>query len=162
MNSIIIKILIYYFKTFYKIKLRQLEKWNATEESKRDSVETNPLKIFLTAIDNCKPVVQMSAVRKAGILYQVPVPISEISREFRAMKFLVNSCRRRDKVRFYDRLANEILLAYQNEVSKVIIFLVFKMINAFFVFKLRDKPFLKKLNFINKRKQIVHMLIIGK
>ncbi len=106
-------------KTFYKIKLRQLEKWNTTEESKRDTIETNPLKIFITAVENCKPVVQMTPVKKAGITYQVPVPITESAREFRAMKFLVNSCRRRDKTRFYDRLASELLLAYQNEVFDI-------------------------------------------
>lgn len=98
-----------------------MEKWNKAEATKREGIETNPLKIFLTAIENCKPVVLMTQVRKAGILYQVPVPITDRGSEFKAMTFIINSCRRRDKfVRFYDRLANEILSAYNNEAFYLI------------------------------------------
>ncbi len=107
----------FFFQTFYVLKIRQLQKWNAAPENKRDEIETNPLKIFLTALENCKPIVGVTPIKKAGISYQVPVPIREAERNFKAMKILINTCRKKEKtMRFYDRLANELLSAYENEV----------------------------------------------
>lgn len=105
-------------KAFYKIKLKQVEKLNKeTDEAKRSQIEANPLNIFLQALDNCKPLLKLEPVNKGGITYQCPMPMSEREREFKAIKFILNSCLEKDRnMRFYDALANELLDAYQFQV----------------------------------------------
>jgi small subunit ribosomal protein S7 len=105
-------------KAFFEIKLRQIEKWHAAESSKREEIETNPLNIFNGAIENCKPILKLVSVQKGSITYQVPIPIIEKESEFGAMKYIIDSCFEKPKdMRYYLRLANELLDAYRNEVS---------------------------------------------
>lgn len=100
------------------IKLRQVEKLNkAKTDEAKNAIEANPQKVFLQALDNCKPILKLTSISRGGINYQVPVPMSEKEREFKATKFILSSCLEKEKtVRLYDRLANELLDAYQNQV----------------------------------------------
>ena len=93
------------------------------EETKRIQIEANPLKIFLTALDNCKPLLKLEPVNKGGITYQCPMPMSEKQREFKSIKFIISSCLEKERsMRFYDALANELLNAYEYQVN-IIVFL---------------------------------------
>ena len=85
------------------------------------------MKIFLTALDNCKPILKIVKISKGGISYQVPTPMSEKEREFKATKLLIASCDERyvdakEKklpIEFFERLSNELLDAFNNQVSQV-------------------------------------------
>lgn len=105
-------------KALYNIKLKQVERYNKTEdENVRKEIETNPMKIFLSALDNTKPILKVIGLIKSGISYQVPVPMNENEREFKATKFILTSSREKDKnVRFYDKLADELIDAFKNQV----------------------------------------------
>lgn len=72
----------------------------------------------MTAVNNCKPILAITPVSKGGFVYQVPVPINDQAKEFKAMKIIVETCEKRDKKKqlFYERLANELIQAYANEV----------------------------------------------
>ena len=107
------------------MKLRQVEKYNKAEDPKeKEKIETRPLKIFLTALDNCKPLLKVVKVSKGGITYQVPTPLSEKEREFRAIKFLISSCQekyvdakeKKIPLLFYERFSYELLDAFNNQV----------------------------------------------
>ena len=51
-------------------------------------------------------------------LLQVPIPVRPNNQTFRAMKWLMESATEKDrKVRVWDKLAYELLDAYNNEVS---------------------------------------------
>ncbi len=90
------------------------------------------MKIFLTALDNCKPLLKLEKVNKGGITYQCPMPMSEKQREFKAIKFIISSCLEKDRpMRFYDALANELLDAYEYQVS---INIITESFNFFFIF----------------------------
>ncbi len=79
---------------------------------------TDPIKIFLKAMDNCKPLLKIVNVKKGGISYKCPVPMSEKEREFRATKFIISSCLEKEKDhRMYDSLAYELIEAAQNQVN---------------------------------------------
>ncbi|RMX38446.1 hypothetical protein pdam_00016288 [Pocillopora damicornis] len=52
-----------------EIKKEQLKKQR--QSSQPDSVETDPLQIFATAIENCKPVIGVVGMKRAGTVYQV-------------------------------------------------------------------------------------------
>jgi len=114
-----------YIKALYRLKLRQVEKYNKAEDpSEKEKIETRPLKLFLTALDNCKPILKIVKISKGGITYQVPTPMSEKEREFRATKLLISSCQERfvdarDKklpLDFFERFSHELLDAFNNQV----------------------------------------------
>lgn len=98
--------------------MRQVEKWNKeTDEKKRAEIETDPQKIFLGAVENCKPLLKLTPIKKGGITYQVPVPMTDNERRFRAVKMLIASCNEKERnMRFWDRLAIELIEAHQNQV----------------------------------------------
>lgn len=41
------------------------------ESSKPELIETDPIQIFLTAVENCKPVIGVTGMKRAGKVYQV-------------------------------------------------------------------------------------------
>ena len=57
------------------IKHTQLEKYNkATTQEEKDAIEINPYKIIYGAMENAKPLLKLSEMRKGAVLYRVPVP----------------------------------------------------------------------------------------
>ena len=98
--------------------MKQIKKWNASTPEQRESIETNPLKIFLKAVENCQPILKLTPITKGGNVYQVPIPIRESEKVFRGMKFLMAVCRIKDKhSKFPERLSTELILAAKNEVN---------------------------------------------
>jgi ribosomal protein S7 len=109
---------LFLIKALYKVKLTQVEKYHKAEEAEKKEILTDPTKIFLSALENTKPLLKLTPVNKGGITYQVPVPMREDQREFLACKLLIESCRQRDrKTRFHDRFAVELIDAHLNQVS---------------------------------------------
>ena len=76
-----------------------------TIESKSDE---NPLEVFLKALENVKPVVEVKSRRVGGATYQVPVEIKESRREALAMRWLINAARSRNGKSMSEKLAAEI------------------------------------------------------
>lgn len=108
-------------KAFFKIKLVQMEKRNkeSVEENKR-LIPADPLRIFLAALDNCRPLLKIVNVRKGGITYKCPVPMSDKEREFRATKLLLASCLEKDRdSRMHDALAYELIEAANNQGKSI-------------------------------------------
>ena len=68
-------------------------------------------------MDNCKPLLKITSISKGGISYKCPVPMSDKEREFKATKFIIESCREKDRnMKFYDVLAYELIEASKNQV----------------------------------------------
>jgi len=76
--------------------------------------EKEPLEVFLKALDNVKPVVEVKSRRVGGATYQVPVEIRETRREALGMRWIINAARSRSGKGMPDRLAAELLDAYNN------------------------------------------------
>lgn len=103
-------------KTFENIKRIQLSKYNRTEdEDEKSKIETNPVTILHQAIENARPRLYVSGIRRGGVKYQVPVPITEKHSYFRACKWLVEAAREKgSKDKLYDQLAKELIDAASN------------------------------------------------
>ena len=71
----------------------------------------DPLEIFLTALNNVKPMVEVKSRRVGGANYQVPVEVRPIRRVALAMRWLKESARKRGEKSMAQRLANELLEA---------------------------------------------------
>ena len=71
----------------------------------------DPLEIFLTALKNIKPMVEVKSRRVGGANYQVPVEVRPVRRVALAMRWLKESARKRGEKSMAQRLANELLEA---------------------------------------------------
>ena len=67
--------------------------------------------VFLTALNNVKPMVEVKSRRVGGANYQVPVEVRPIRRMALAMRWLKESARKRSEKSMAQRLANELLEA---------------------------------------------------
>jgi small subunit ribosomal protein S7 len=74
----------------------------------------DPLKVFKTAIDNIKPVVEVKSRRVGGASYQVPVDVRPSRRIYLALSWLLAYAKQRAGKSFEDKLAAEILDASNN------------------------------------------------
>ncbi|XP_068717400.1 small ribosomal subunit protein uS7m-like [Montipora capricornis] len=104
-------------KALEDVKAEQLKKRRISADP--ESIQTDPLKVFLEAVENCKPVVGVIAMRRAGRVFQVPTPLPPNRRRFLAIKWLITAAREQQKTnknaRMYKKLAKELLDAYNNE-----------------------------------------------
>nr|CAD7592419.1 unnamed protein product [Timema genevievae] len=103
--------------TFENVKRTQLERFNTSPTPElKENIETNPLIIFYRAVENCKPLLQLSPIKRGGVTYQVPVPITEKRSNFLAMKWLIEAAQDKERtVHFPEKLAWELLDASSNQ-----------------------------------------------
>ena len=83
----------------------------------KTKTDKEPLEVFLKALENVKPVVEVKSRRVGGATYQVPVEIRESRREALAMRWVINAARSKSGKGMSDRLAQELLDAYNNTGS---------------------------------------------
>ncbi|KAK9499360.1 hypothetical protein O3M35_002860 [Rhynocoris fuscipes] len=104
-------------KTLETIKRIQIEKYNKEINPEiKNNMELNALNIFHKAIENCKPVLGLTPIKRGGSTYQVPIPISDSKATFLAMNWLIEQGKAEPKdTRFYLKLANEMINASNNE-----------------------------------------------
>jgi small subunit ribosomal protein S7 len=76
--------------------------------------EKEPLEVFLKALDNVKPVIEVKSRRVGGATYQVPIEIRESRREALGMRWIINAARARSGHGMGDRLAAELMDAYNS------------------------------------------------
>jgi len=67
------------------------------------------IRIFETAIDNAKPILQVKSRRVGGATYQVPVEIAPATRTALAFRWIIDYARKRGEKSMSDRLAGELL-----------------------------------------------------
>ena len=82
------------------------------EKSGRD-----PLDVFLKAVDNVKPLVEVRSRRVGGSTYQVPVEVRESRREALAMRWIISAARGRNGRSMSEKLGAELLDAFNSSGS---------------------------------------------
>src|ERR1043165_6569030 len=73
----------------------------------------DPLEIFIVALNNIKPMVEVKSRRVGGANYQVPVEVRPVRRVALAMRWLKESARKHGEKSMAQRLANELLEAVE-------------------------------------------------
>jgi len=76
--------------------------------------EKEPLEIFLKAVDNVKPMVEVKSRRVGGSTYQVPIEVRESRREALAMRWIINAARSRSGRSMQEKLGAELLDAFNS------------------------------------------------
>lgn len=72
----------------------------------------SPLDVFLKALENVKPVVEVKSRRVGGATYQVPVEIKDNRREALSMRWIINASRARNGKSMSEKLSAEFLDAF--------------------------------------------------
>lgn len=72
------------------------------------------LEVFLKALENVKPAVEVKSRRVGGSTYQVPTEVNATRSEALSMRWVIAAARNRNGHSMSEKLANEILDAYAN------------------------------------------------
>jgi small subunit ribosomal protein S7 len=79
----------------------------------------DPLQTLEAALDNVRPLVEVKSRRVGGATYQVPVEVRPVRRDSLAMRWLIDSARKRSEKSMAQRLAGELMEAADQRGSAV-------------------------------------------
>jgi small subunit ribosomal protein S7 len=85
----------------------------------KEKTGNDPLKVFKTAIDNVKPVLEVKPRRVGGATYQVPIEIRPQRRAALAFRWIINYSRARNEKTMRERLAGELIDAFNNAGASI-------------------------------------------
>ncbi len=73
-----------------------------------------PLEVFLQALENVMPVLEVKARRVGGANYQVPIEVRPARRQTLGLRWIVSYAKKRSERTMKERLANELIDATNN------------------------------------------------
>jgi small subunit ribosomal protein S7 len=85
----------------------------------RERTNDDPIKVFRTAMENVKPVVEVKSRRVGGASYQVPVEIRPVRRVALAFRWLREYAKARAGKSMVEKLAAELMDAANNTGASV-------------------------------------------
>ncbi len=89
--------------------------FDVLHEKKKD----DPVKLFNTAMENIKPVVEVRSRRVGGSTYQVPMEVRQSRRLSLGLRWLISAARKRGERTMKDRLAAELMDAIEKRGAAV-------------------------------------------
>ena len=92
--------------------------YDAIDKIKSKSKD-EPINIFNEAINNIKPTVEVRSRRVGGATYQVPVEVKSKRAQALAIRWLVESARKRKDKHMADKIFNELFDAYEKKGAAV-------------------------------------------
>ena len=92
--------------------------YDAIDKIKTKSKD-EPLTVFNDAINNIKPTVEVRSRRVGGATYQVPVEVKSKRAQALAIRWLVESARKRKDKHMADKIFNELYDAYEKKGAAV-------------------------------------------
>ena len=84
-----------------------------------EKTKKKPIEFFHAALDNVKPNLEVRSRRVGGATYQVPVEVRPRRAQTLAMKWIVDCASKRKENTMKERIANEIIDAFNNKGSAV-------------------------------------------
>ena len=81
--------------------------------------DKSPIDFFHDALNNVKPALEVRSRRVGGATYQVPMEVRPKRAQALAMKWIVDSAIKRNEKTMRERVANEILDAFNNKGNAV-------------------------------------------
>ena len=85
----------------------------------KETKKEDPLKVFNTAISNVRPNIEVRSRRVGGATYQVPVEVKSKRAQALAIRWLVDSARKRKDKYMSDKIFSELFDAYEKKGSAV-------------------------------------------
>ena len=81
--------------------------------------DKSPIEFFHNALDNVKPNLEVRSRRVGGATYQVPMEVRPRRAQALAMKWIVESAIKRNEKTMKERVASEIMDAFNNKGNSV-------------------------------------------
>lgn len=85
----------------------------------KDQTGEDPLEVFMKALNNIMPVLEIKARRIGGATYQVPMEVRPERRQTLGLRWLVKYARARGEKTMVERLSKEIMDAANNQGTSV-------------------------------------------
>jgi len=83
--------------------------YSSFDKIEKKEKEKTPLEVFKSAIENVQPQIETRSRRVGGATYQVPVEVSPKRKQALAIRWIIDSARKRNENTMIDRLAGELL-----------------------------------------------------
>ena len=81
----------------------------------KDKTKGDPIKVFDEAINKIRPNLEVRSRRVGGATYQVPVEVKSKRAQALAIRWLVDSARKRKDKHMSDKIFNELYDAYERK-----------------------------------------------
>ncbi len=88
-------------------------------ESIKEKGHEDPMKVLEQALDNVRPMVEVKSRRVGGATYQVPIEVRAVRRDTLAMRWLIDSARKRSEKSMARRMSAELLDAFESRGNAV-------------------------------------------
>ncbi|GBU10355.1 30S ribosomal subunit protein S7 [Gammaproteobacteria bacterium] len=88
-------------------------------DSIKEKGHEDPMKVLEQALDNVRPMVEVKSRRVGGATYQVPIEVRTIRRDTLAMRWLIDSARKRSEKSMARRMSGELLDAFESRGNAV-------------------------------------------
>ena len=88
--------------------------YGAIERVSEKLEKGDPVELLLGALENCRPKIEVKSRRVGGATYQVPVEVRASRRMALAMRWLIESARKRGENSMPRKLAAELIDASEN------------------------------------------------
>ena len=85
----------------------------------KERLNEDPLEVFMTALRNAMPELEVRPRRVGGATYQIPIEVPEERAKSLAIRWLVDSARAKKGRPMAEKLAMEITDAYRNEGATI-------------------------------------------
>ena len=85
----------------------------------KERFKEEPIEVFRKALDNVKPKLEVKSRRVGGATYQVPVEVRPERRQALAIRWIIESARKRGEQTMEERLSAELMDAANNRGTAV-------------------------------------------
>jgi small subunit ribosomal protein S7 len=82
---------------------------------KRMGDATNPIDVFVQAVEHVKPSVEVRSKRVGGATYQVPMQVNRVRQQSLAIRWIIGAARSKKGRPMFLCLAEELMAAYRKE-----------------------------------------------
>jgi small subunit ribosomal protein S7 len=89
--------------------------YDAMEDVAKKIKDAQPLEVFVGAINNVKPYVEVRSKRVGGANYQVPMQVNKRRQQSLAFRWIIGACREASGRPMSKRLADELMAAFKKE-----------------------------------------------
>lgn len=89
--------------------------YDALDIIKKQMPDEDPLNVFVTAVENVKPAIEVRSKRVGGATYQVPTPVNPKRQQALSIRWMLEAVRGRKGRPVNRSLADELMAAYRRE-----------------------------------------------
>ncbi len=89
--------------------------YDAFDEIAKKVTDVEPLEVFIQAVENVKPMIEVRSKRVGGAAYQVPMQVNKARQQSLAIRWLLLAIREKKGRPTHLKLSDEFVAAYKKE-----------------------------------------------